>query len=36
MDMANFRHAREYEVYQKYPLPKEMLLIAGVIDTKTN
>ena len=36
MEMANPRHAHEYKVYQKYPLPKEMLLIAGVIDTKTN
>jgi 5-methyltetrahydropteroyltriglutamate--homocysteine methyltransferase len=36
MEMANPRHAHEYKVYQKYPLPEEMLLIAGVIDTKTN
>ena len=36
MEMANPRHTHEYKVYQKYPLPKEMLLIAGVIDTKTN
>ena len=36
MEMANPRHAHEYKVYQKYPLPEDMLLVAGVIDTKTN
>ena len=36
MEMANPRHAHEYKVYQKYPLPEGMLLVAGVIDTKTN
>ena len=36
MEMANPRHAHEYKVYQHLPLPKTMILIAGVIDTKTN
>ena len=36
MEMANPRHAHEYKVYQHQPLPGEMLLVAGVIDTKTN
>ena len=36
MEMANPRHAHEYKVYQRFPLPEHMLLVAGVIDTKTN
>ena len=36
MEMANPRHAHEHKVYQKYPLPDHMMLVAGVIDTKTN
>lgn len=36
MEMANPRHAHEHKVYQKYPLPENMMLVAGVIDTKTN
>ena len=36
MEMANPRHAHEYKVYRRYPLPDHMLLVAGVIDTKTN
>ena len=36
MEMANPRHAHEYKVYREMPLPKDMLLVAGVIDTKTN
>ena len=36
MEMANPRHAHEYKVYQRHPLPEHMLLVAGVIDTKTN
>ena len=36
MEMANPRHAHEYRVYGELPLPEEMLLVAGVIDTKTN
>ena len=36
MEMANPRHAHEYKVYRRYPLPEHMLLVVGVIDTKTN
>ena len=36
MEMANPRHAHEYKVYRELPLPDNMLLVAGVIDTKTN
>ena len=36
MEMANPRHAHEYKVYQQLPLPEDMMLVAGVIDTKTN
>ena len=36
MEMANPRHAHEYKVYRDLPLPDDMMLVAGVIDTKTN
>ena len=36
MEMANPRHAHEYKAYREMPLPDDMLLVAGVIDTKTN
>ena len=36
MEMANPRHAHEYKVYREHPLPEGMILVAGVIDTKTN
>ena len=36
MEMANPRHAHEHRVYPDHPLPEGMLLVAGVIDTKTN
>ena len=36
MEMANPRHAHEYKIYRQLPLPDDMLLVAGVIDTKTN
>ena len=36
MEMANPRHAHEYKVYGQLPLPEDMMLVAGVIDTKTN
>ena len=36
MEMANPRHAHEHKVYQKFPLPDHMLLVTGVIDSKTN
>jgi len=36
MEMANPRHAHEHRVYRDRPLPDGMMLMAGVIDTKTN
>ena len=36
MEMANPRHAHEHRVYREHPLPAGMMLVAGVIDTKTN
>jgi len=36
LEMANPRHAHEYKVFRQYPLPQHMLLVTGVIDTKTN
>ena len=36
MEMANPRHAHEHRVYRDRPLPEGTLLVAGVIDTKTN
>ena len=36
MEMANPRHAHEHRVYRDLPLPEGILLVAGVIDTKTN
>ena len=36
MEMANPRHAHEYKVYREMALPDDMVLVAGVIDTKTN
>ncbi len=36
MEMANPRHAHKHHVYRNHPLPHGMLLVAGVIDTKTN
>ncbi len=36
MEMANPRHGHEHRVYHDRPLPDGMLLVAGVIDTKTN
>jgi 5-methyltetrahydropteroyltriglutamate--homocysteine methyltransferase len=33
---ANPRHAHEVSCLQKYPLPADMLLVAGVIDTTSN
>jgi 5-methyltetrahydropteroyltriglutamate--homocysteine methyltransferase len=34
--MANPRHAHEYRCFKRYPLPAEMLLVAGVVDPTTN
>lgn len=36
LEMANPRHAHEYKVLRRHPLPEHMLLVTGVIDTKTN
>ena len=36
LPFANPRHAHEYACFSQTPLPQEMLLIAGVIDTTTN
>ena len=36
LEMANPRHAHEHKVFQRHPLADHMLLVAGVIDTKTN
>ncbi len=36
MEMANPRHGHEHRVYRQRPLPEGMLLVSGVIDTKTN
>lgn len=36
ISMANPRHAHEHRCFKRYPLPAEMLLIAGVVDPTTN
>ncbi len=36
MEMANPRHGHEHRVYHDRALPDDTLLVAGVIDTKTN
>jgi 5-methyltetrahydropteroyltriglutamate--homocysteine methyltransferase len=36
LSMANPRHAHEYRCFAHHPLPKEMLLIVGAIDTTSN
>jgi 5-methyltetrahydropteroyltriglutamate--homocysteine methyltransferase len=36
MSMANPRHAHEHDSFRRNPLPDNMNLIAGVIDTTTN
>jgi 5-methyltetrahydropteroyltriglutamate--homocysteine methyltransferase len=36
LSMANPRHAHEYRCLRDHPLPDDMLLVAGVIDTTTN
>jgi 5-methyltetrahydropteroyltriglutamate--homocysteine methyltransferase len=36
VSMANPRHAHEHRCFKEYPLPAEMLLIAGVVDPTTN
>jgi 5-methyltetrahydropteroyltriglutamate--homocysteine methyltransferase len=36
VSMANARHAHEYRCFARTPLPADMTLIAGVIDTTSN
>ncbi len=36
IEMANPRHQHEYEAIRRNPLPKDMTLLPGVIDTTTN
>ncbi len=36
VSMANPRHAHEYRCFERHPLPDDMVLVAGVIDTTTN
>ena len=36
IEFSNPRHAHEYEAFKKHPLPKDMLLIPGVIETTSN
>jgi 5-methyltetrahydropteroyltriglutamate--homocysteine methyltransferase len=36
IEFANPRHAHEYGVFKRIPLPKDMLLIPGVIESTSN
>jgi 5-methyltetrahydropteroyltriglutamate--homocysteine methyltransferase len=36
ISMANARHAHEFRCFERMPLPEEMVLICGVIDTTSN
>ena len=36
IEFANPRHQHEYQALRDNPLPKDMILIPGVIDTTTN
>jgi 5-methyltetrahydropteroyltriglutamate--homocysteine methyltransferase len=36
IEFSNPRHAHEYAAFKKHPLPKNMLLIPGVIETTSN
>ncbi len=36
LEAANPRHQHEYRYFKTYPLPAQMSLVTGVIDTKTN
>ncbi|MET0323624.1 MAG: cobalamin-independent methionine synthase II family protein [Ilumatobacteraceae bacterium] len=36
MSMANPRHAHEHQCFGRHPLPDDMQLVAGVIDTTSN
>jgi len=36
IEFSNPRHAHEYAAFKKVPLPKDMVLVPGVIETTTN
>jgi 5-methyltetrahydropteroyltriglutamate--homocysteine methyltransferase len=36
LEFANPRHAHEYEVLRRIPLPKDMMLVCGVIESTSN
>jgi len=36
IEFSNPRHAHEYEALKKHPLPKDMILIPGVVETTSN
>ena len=36
IEFSNPRHAHEYEAFRKHPLPRDMLLIPGVVETTSN
>jgi 5-methyltetrahydropteroyltriglutamate--homocysteine methyltransferase len=36
IEFSNPRHAHEYAAFKKYPLPKNMLLVPGVVETTSN
>jgi 5-methyltetrahydropteroyltriglutamate--homocysteine methyltransferase len=36
IEFANPRHQHEYDALREHPLPKDMLLVPGVLDTTTN
>jgi 5-methyltetrahydropteroyltriglutamate--homocysteine methyltransferase len=36
LSMANARHAHEHRCFERFPLPDQMVLVAGVIDTTSN
>jgi 5-methyltetrahydropteroyltriglutamate--homocysteine methyltransferase len=36
IEFSNPRHAHEYDALRKHPLPKDMLLIPGVVETTSN
>ena len=36
LSMANARHAHEHKCFERMPLPEDMVLVTGVIDTTSN
>jgi 5-methyltetrahydropteroyltriglutamate--homocysteine methyltransferase len=36
IEFSNPRHAHEYDALKKHPIPKDMLLIPGVVETTSN